>query len=281
MGRYSHSKLSTFEQCKRKYKYRYIDKIIPEIEKSIEAVLGTAVHDTLEWIYISAKEGNPPILDDVIMHYSEQWKKEFSPDVLIVKKELTEKDYFNKGVQFLVSYFQKHHPFDDGTLELEKKITLTLGENNEHEIVGFIDRLVKNKETSQFEVHDYKTANTLPSQEKMDQDRQLALYSIAIKEEHGNENEVLLVWHYLAHDKKITSKRTDQQLENLKREILELIAQIEATSEFPANKTRLCDWCEYKDMCKKESTQESKPKQEQQITIDLEKYPTVSKYLKD
>ena len=31
---YSHSKLSTFEQCKLKYKYRYIDKIKPDVEQT-------------------------------------------------------------------------------------------------------------------------------------------------------------------------------------------------------------------------------------------------------
>ena len=34
---YSHSRLSTFEQCPFKFKLRYIDEIEPEIEKTIEA----------------------------------------------------------------------------------------------------------------------------------------------------------------------------------------------------------------------------------------------------
>ena len=102
MGRYSHSKLSTFEQCPLKFKYRYIDKIIPEIEKSIEAHLGTAVHDTLEWIYIEVKNGKVPTLDDAIVKYSESWQKDFSDKLVIVKQHLTAKDYYNKGVEFII-----------------------------------------------------------------------------------------------------------------------------------------------------------------------------------
>ena len=49
---YSHSRLSTFEQCPFKFKLRYIDKIIPEIENTIESFLGGIVHETLEWIYL-------------------------------------------------------------------------------------------------------------------------------------------------------------------------------------------------------------------------------------
>jgi putative RecB family exonuclease len=282
---YSHSKLSTFEQCPKKFKYRYIDKIIPEIEKTIEAHLGSAVHNTLEWLYFKVKQGSLPTLDDTILRYSEQWQKEYSPEIVIVKDKLTAKDYFNKGVQFLVDYYMKHQPFDDGTLEIEKKITISI--TDEHDIIGFIDRFVKNPITNEFEIHDYKTANSLPSQDKIDSDRQLALYAIAIKEAYGRDQEVILIWHYLAHNKKIQSKRTNQQLEELKQETIDLIRKIESAREFPHNKSTLCDWCEYKQMCPAWNTSEDKEKeiekkeQLKNIKVDKDKYPTISKYIKD
>jgi len=279
---YSHSRLSTFEQCPLKFKYRYIDKIIPEIEKSIEAHLGSSVHDTLEWLYIEVKNGNLPTLDDTIVHYSEAWQKDYKPELIIVKKELTAKDYFNKGIQFLIDYYTKHQPFQDGTLELEKEIRLNLDEQGKYKIMGFIDRLVKNKETGEYEIHDYKTANSLPTQEKIDQDRQLALYAIAIKQLFGQDKEVCLIWHYLAHNKKICSRRTNQQLELLKQETLDLVRKIESTTEFPHNKTKLCDWCEYKQMCPAWNASQEKPETPQKtIEVDPSKYPTISKYIKD
>jgi putative RecB family exonuclease len=246
---YSHSKLCTFEQCPLKYKLRYIDKIKPEIEKTIESHLGSSVHDTLEWIYNSVKE-NPekiPNLDDIIKHYIWIWQRELSKDTLIVKKQFTQKDYLNKGIQFLADYFQRYYPFRDGTIECEKEITIELDENTK--IRGFIDRLVYNIEEGNYEIHDYKTANSLPSQEKMDEDRQLALYSIAIKEMYGKDKEVILVWHYLAHDHKIISRRTEEQLEKLKDETKALIKEIEQTKNFIPNKSILCEWCEYKSVC--------------------------------
>jgi putative RecB family exonuclease len=267
MARYSHSKLSTFEQCPLKFKYRYIDKIIPEIEKSIESHLGTAVHEVLEWIYTEVKDNQKvPTLDNVIVCYTEAWQKGYSEKLVIVKKEITAKDYFNKGIQFLIDYYSKHEPFNDGTIEIEKEISIEL---NGHKITGFIDRLVHNIETGEYEIHDYKTANSLPSKEKIEEDRQLALYSIAIKEKFGKDKSVCLVWHYLAHNQKICSKRTNEQLEQLKKETIELIKKIEATTEFPANKSMLCSWCEYKQTC--EAWQNK----------DLKKYPTISKYIKD
>ena len=276
---YSHSKLCAFEQCPFKFKLRYIDKIRPIIEETIEAHLGHVVHETLEWIYNTIKE-NPQkelSLDDVITYYAIKWQESYSDDILIVKKELNARDYFNKGVEFLANYFQEHAPFRDGTIECEKKVELELDENTK--IQGFIDRLVHNLETGEYEIHDYKTANTLPSQEKMDNDRQLALYSIAIKELYGQDKEISLIWHYLAHNQKIKSKRTNEQLLKLKQETKQLIKEIESTKDFPFTPSILCNWCEYKEICPAHN-----PDSVYQTSINqtnLNDFPTTKKYVRE
>lgn len=276
---YSHSKLSTFEQCPFKYKLRYIDKIRPEIEKTIEAHLGSAVHDTLEWIYNTIKE-NPQkniTLDEVITHYAIKWQESYTNDILIVKRQLSSKDYFNKGVEFLANYFQENAPFKDGTIECEKKVIIEI--DSDTKIQGFIDRLVHNLETGEYEIHDYKTANNLPSQEKMDEDRQLALYSIAIKELYGQDKEVSLIWHYLAHNQKIKSKRTNQQLSKLKQETKELIKQIESTTDFPFCPSVLCNWCEYKDICPAHNP--NSPHKTSINQTNFDDYPTTKKFIRE
>lgn len=246
---YSHSKINTFEQCPLKFKFRYIDKIVPELEKSIEAHLGGMVHNTLEWLYNQVKEKKIPSLDEVISYYAKEWEENYSPKIVIPKKYLTPADFFNKGIGFLINYYTKHKPFDDNTLETEKKIMLNLDEEGNYKIQGFIDRLSYNLNTNEFEIHDYKTANSIPQKEKIENDRQLALYSIAIKDIFGKDKEVCLVWHFLAHDKKVCLKKTNEQLSNLKRETLELIKKIESTKHFPSNKSVLCGWCEYNTLC--------------------------------
>lgn len=285
MAIYSHSKLSTFEQCPQKYKFKYIDKIKPLIEKTVEAHLGSSVHSALEWLYNSVKENKTriPSVDEVLEKYIEEWEKDFSKDILVVKRNMTHSDYFNKGIQFLVNYFTMHHPFSDGTIECEKEIIIELDDKTK--IRGFIDRLVHNIEKEIYEIHDYKTANTLPTQEKMDEDRQLALYSIAIKEIYGKDKEVILTWHYLAHNQKIISKRTNEQLEKLKKETIELIKKIESTTNFYPNPSMLCNWCEYKDICPafnpKISKEVSFVKLAEKEQTSLDKFPTTKKYIVD
>lgn len=252
MVRYSHSRLSTFEQCPYRYKLKYLDKMPPEIEATIEGHLGTCIHLTLEWLYKNVLEKNIPTLDEVILNFTNNWDKHFSPKIVVIKEGLTYCDYFQKGVSFLIDYYSINSPFEEGTLELEKEILFPLDDEGNYEIWGFIDRVCLNPKTGEYEIHDYKTANFLPSQEKMDCDRQLALYIIGLKKELGLEENtcVKLIWHYLAHKTKICSKRNLDELEKLKKETLDLIKKIEETKNFEKLSGTLCNWCEYKNYCK-------------------------------
>lgn len=249
MALYSHSKLSTFEQCKLKYQMKYLQKLKPDFEKTIEAHLGTCVHDTLEWLYSEVLNGRVPNLDKVILKYQETWGETYNEEFSIAKLEMKEEDYFKKGIKFIVDYYLKHQPFNDGTIALEKQIYVELHPDFPHKFTGFIDRLVYNKDTEEYEIHDYKTTSTIPNKEKVEADRQLALYSIAIKQMYGADKSVLLTWHYLNHNMKIVSRRTEQQLEDLKIEIMKLIEEIESTKKFEANVSKLCEWCEYNRSC--------------------------------
>jgi putative RecB family exonuclease len=246
---YSHSKIETFEQCRLKFKYRYIDKIIPEIAKGIEAHLGDIVHKTLEWLYIQVIEKRVPSINDVISFYSEKWQENYSHDMPIVNKTMTAKDYFNRGVEFLVNYYMKHSPFQDNTIATEKRIEINLDEKGEKKLIGFIDRLSHNIKENEIEIHDYKTSNSMWSREKIEDSRQLSIYSLAIKDIYGKDKKVCMTWHFLAHDMKICVRRTNEELDRFKKEIIEIIEGIEKTKEFPPSKSQLCYWCEYMNIC--------------------------------
>ncbi len=262
---YSYSRLDSFEKCPQKFKFRYIDKIIPEVEKSVEVHLGKSVHHALEWLYAQIKEKRVPSIDELIENYVQEWEREFTPNMVIVNKQLNFRDYLNKGVEFLVSYYLRNKPFDENTLELEKQIYLTLDEEGKYKLTGFIDRLAYNLSTNEYEIHDYKTANSPPSIERLKKDRQLALYSLAIKELYGEDKEVKMVWHFLAINKKFTHKKTNEELQTLKEDVISLIEEIESTTSFPPNVSPLCSWCEYKSICP--AWGNSSQKQDTQKTI--------------
>jgi putative RecB family exonuclease len=245
MALYSHSKISTFEQCPLKFKFKYIEKLKPEIKQTIEGFLGNKVHETLEWIY-SQVPANIPQLDSIVEFFLNKWQKEFTSEIKIIKTEFDSEYYLNQGIKFLINYFDSHYPFDENTIATEKKVLIEL--EGEHKIQGYIDRIVYNSKNKVYEVHDYKTGAP-KTQEELDKDRQLAIYSMGLENLYGNLSEVHLFWHFLAFNKKMKSIRTHAQLEALKKEIQDLINQIESEKEFPPNPGILCNWCEFRKHC--------------------------------
>jgi RecB family exonuclease len=247
METYSHSKIETFENCKLRYKYRYIDKIIPDVPKSIEAHLGSAVHKALEELYIKVMQKEIPTVDMLIKWYSDEWESTFTKEISIVSKSMTLKDYFNRGVEFLINYYLKHQPFKDNTIGTEEKVEINLDE--EKKLIGYIDRLVHNIEKNEIEIHDYKTSGSSFAKQKIENGRQLALYALAMKEKFGKEKNISMVWHFLAHDTKTVIPISNERLELIKNETINLINEIQNTKVFPPTKSFLCNWCEYRKMC--------------------------------
>ncbi len=243
---YSHSRLNCFEQCPLKFKYQYIDKLETEIENSIEAFMGSRVHEALEKLYNDLRFSKLNKLKGLLEFYRKSWDLNFTEGIVIVRKQFTADNYKKMGEKFITDYYSKYFPFNQGrTIGLEHRILLKI---KGYTLQGFIDRLAAFP-GGVYEIHDYKTSNSLPTQDQIDQDRQLALYSIAIRQNYKDCRKVVLVWHYLAFDKELRSERSDQDLEQLKAEVLELIERIENTREFPAKQSALCGWCEFQMIC--------------------------------
>ncbi|MBN2141799.1 PD-(D/E)XK nuclease family protein [Candidatus Woesearchaeota archaeon] len=246
---YSHSRLSTFEQCPLKFKFGYIDKLETEIEGSIESFLGSRVHEALEKLYKDLKFEKENTIQELLDFYNSEWEKHWTGNILVVRKEYNSENYRKMGERFIIDYYNRYKPFNQTrTIGLEIRILIKLDDDGRYVLQGFIDRLSYAGD-GVYEIHDYKTANTLPDQEKLDSDRQLALYAIAVKHKYRDCQKVRLIWHYLAFDKEVSSERTEAQLARLKSESVNLIKEIESAKEFPPKESALCEWCEYRPHC--------------------------------
>jgi putative RecB family exonuclease len=246
---YSHSRLATFENCPLKYKFQYIDKLKKPEEVTVEAFLGSRVHAVLEKLYKEQFFEKPNTLDDLIAFYQSAWEKNWTPQVRIVRKGLTQQHYFNYGVKCIRNYYDQYAPFDQSqTLATEAHIAFPLDAKGNYQLQGYIDRLSKRSDGT-YEIHDYKTSQKLPSQHEADADRQLALYQIGVATRWNDVGPVDLLWHYVGFKTTIRSERKPQQLVQLKENTVRLIERIEAEKDFQPRKSFLCNWCEYKPDC--------------------------------
>ena len=249
MPEYSHSRLSTYEDCPRKFAFRYVEKVETDSE-GIEAFVGKRVHEILERLYHHVgRFGRPPSLRQVLERYAKAWEGEWHDRVTIVRQEISPEDYRQRGADCLENYYRAHYPFSEGeSVGIEERLRLSLDPEGRYRMVGIADRIVRFDE-GRYEIHDYKTGSRLPSQRQIDRERQLALYQIGLEQSYGDVAEVELVWHYLAQNRTLRSRRSSEQLEQLRRDTMELIDTIEAASEYPARTGPLCRWCDYRELC--------------------------------
>lgn len=250
MATYSHSKISTFENCPYQYKLAYIEKPEIEVAETIETFLGKKVHETLEKLYKDKKFKKKISKAILLKFYRDKWNKEFSDNILVVKKELNAETYRRMGIKFISDYYDRMKPFEQLTiLGLETQDRVTLPDGNQWHVR--IDKFACDEDDNYY-VCDYKTNSSMKTQEEADSDRQLAMYSIWVKDKFKDVKSVKLVWHMLAFNKDVISERTDEQLKKLQEEIMQIIKRIqeaEKKDDFPTNVSALCNYCKYKSLC--------------------------------
>lgn len=271
MTTYSHSRVSTYENCPYQYKLHYIEKIEVDIPTTIEPFMGDIVHQSLENLYRRKKFKQRISKETLIKFYRDLWDKEYSEDILIVKEELDATNYKKMGEKFLSDYYDRMHPFEQITiLGLETQDRMTLSDGNQWHVR--IDKLGCDDKGNYY-ICDYKTNARMKDQEEADSDRQLAMYSIWVKDKFKDAKSVKLIWHMLAFNKDAVSERTDKQLKELQENVINIIKEIEkATKEgnFPRKQSGLCDYCVYKEQCPSFKHE-----------FDIDKLETIKEFKKD
>lgn len=245
MALYSHSRLGTFEQCRLKYKFTYIDRIRRE-EESIEAFLGRRFHETMEKLYseLSHRVADASLLKS---YFNNQWDRNFGNHIFIVRKERAAEEYRAIGLKAIGDYWKRYQPFSgDRTIGVERRLILDLDEG--HRVQCLVDRIASRSDGT-MEIHDYKTSGMLPEQARLDGDRQLTLYEMALRQAWPDVRDVELIWHFVVFDMEMHSRRTGEQLGDLRQNTIALIDEIESCDDFPPQESSLCPWCPFQDIC--------------------------------
>ena len=248
--RTSYSSLNTYQQCPLKYKFQEIDRI--KAAKGPEAIFGNIIHNCLKFMF----ERTPlyPASDEIIDRFWLLWGERKSKIEISLEED---KAYAEEGVLILKKFYKHNQPWNFNVLDLESRFEILIpdsdaGEN--HILAGIIDRVDKNNGDA-YEIIDYKTSRRMPSQENLDNDLQMSIYHLGIIKRwpHIRPENVKLSLYFLKHGEKITTSRSEENLEKTKKFIVGLINEIknriQNNCDFPAFPSPLCGWCGYKPLC--------------------------------
>lgn len=247
--RTSYSALQTFKNCPLKYKYRQIDKL--REAKSPETIFGSIIHASLKFMF----ERNPlyPTENEVIDFFNKLWDE--SKNNLNLFKE-QEEMYRKDGINILAKFYKKNPPWNFNVLNLESYFEVEIEDpknKEKHILTGKFDRIDKDNEDN-YEIIDYKTDKKMPPQKQIDENFQMSIYHLGLIKQwpHLDPKRIKLSLYFLKHGEKITTKRDERQLEEIKNFVLKTISEIDErikNNSFEPRPSQLCDYCGYRQIC--------------------------------
>ena len=258
---YSFSQLGLYQQCPKKYQFRYLDGLEKSFETTPDLLLGTSVHSSLERFYQQLNIYKKPQKSDLIEYFDIQRSKSLQEnwEKIVMKWDQTLDDYQRRGQHYLSDYYDLHTPFEDiKIVGTELLLHFTLEDwPNAPKFRGIVDRLDKDWEN--FIINDYKTNKNLPPEQKDEYREQLTLYAQGIRQKYGKYfKNIKARLHYLhfwlVDEREITNENLDPILQKYKN----LISEIETArfdhnmgveNAFPTNQNPYCKYCEYQMLC--------------------------------
>ncbi len=236
----TYSMIQTFQECPMHFKARYILGL--PTPPSAALSFGTSLHAALRDFYRLDRGKKKP--EEFLMElYQNNWLDEGYAD------KQHEKLTFEKGKRFLRAFLDEKENLIIKPLAIEQPFRFRLGSLT---VAGKIDR-VDAKDEERIEIIDYKTGASVPGQEEVDRDLQLAIYALAAtqvpdKPFAKKPEEVQLSLYYFETDEKLRTNKTREQLEQTKKILLDWAQKI-SESDFSCNKTERCRRCEYRLLC--------------------------------
>jgi len=230
------SKTATFQSCKAKYKFAYIQKL-PRKEWEYH-LFGRFVHRVLELFHLSFINGSNN-------SYNEEMSNSFNTALEEFKNKLnlTAKD---EAFQILSIYLKKINKEEIAkVLDVEKTFNLIINEGLT--LTGMIDR-VQLDEDGIYHIIDYKTSKS--SAYLKNDVLQLLTYAYVIYMEHPELTKVRVSYIMLRQNCEFITKEFDlKEILSVKNIYEKYAEEMLNEEEFKPKPQVLCRFCDYSNVC--------------------------------
>jgi len=277
MAKVSYSQYGMYSTCQQQYKLKYVDKL-GESSANIHTIFGSAMHETIQHFLdvmynVTKKQAlalnlEGMLYDSLVEHFTNE-KEKMEGRFPCTKQELDE--FFEDG-KLILDYFTKKldklyskSGFELVAIEQMLNAEVKPGVN----FVGFIDVLLKDKTTQEYIIIDLKTStrgwNKYQKNDKV-KTSQMLLYKKFYSEKYDIPLDKIKVEYQIL--KRKLQENTDYPIPRIskfvpangkpsvKRAWDGFLGFVDSVfgedgeviqTDFPTNKGRHCDWCEFKE----------------------------------
>ncbi len=245
-NQFSFSKVKAFQQCPLRYRFRYVEGR-REAFRSIEAFVGTVVHQVLEWAYRERDGAGAPSVDAALHRVSLEWDRLWTGEIAVIRRDEPVSEYLRRGREMVARFMREVLPRDRSeTVGLEQRLSVRLAEDVA--FTGVADRIGRTEKGRLFVV-DYKTSANGGSHGEPEDGLQARLYAACLLRERPDEPEALAGYHYLATGETRWQKVDRHSKAAVWTHFLGLARQAGAATEFPPRPGVLCAWCGFNAIC--------------------------------
>jgi len=257
---YSFSKIDLFDKCKKKYHFNYIDPEVAPIKKQFLKprdynTKGSAVHGAITLFYHLPKKKRT--FDDLKKCLKESWFCDLDvyrqPPLGLLggfKDIEHERQTYMDSLRLLKNFFDMEKeqlpslfyvPVKTIRKSFEDYEKMIKPVDKKFSVSGKFDR-IDELENGNLRVVDFKTGKTKNGI------AQLEFYKL-LAEMNFDKKVDEVSYHYL-YDGKIKNYDVSKvNTKEIKKNILSKIEDIQKTKDFPPNPTRLCNHCDFKEIC--------------------------------
>ena len=277
MAKVSYSQYGMYSTCQQQYKLKYVDKL-GESSANIHTIFGSAMHETIQHFLdvmynVTKKQAltlnlEGMLYEKLVEHFTNE-KEKMEGRFPCTKEELDE--FFEDG-KLILDYFIKKldklyskSGFELVAIEQMLNAEVKPGVN----FVGFIDVLLKDKTTQEYIIIDLKTYtrgwNKYQKNDKV-KTSQMLLYKKFYSEKYDIPLDKIKVEYQIL--KRKLQENTDYPIPRIskfvpangkpsvKRAWDGFLGFVDSVfgedgeviqTDFPTNKGRHCDWCEFKE----------------------------------
>ena len=240
----SPSRASDFIVCPQLFKFRAIDRI--DMPATVHQARGTTAHLALQRLFDDAPDQRTP--ERLYDLFREAWSELRGSEEYrdLFESVEAEREWGIQSMRVLANYFGIEDPRSFEPLDRELDM---LEELDGITIRGILDRMEEGPEG--VIITDYKTGKAPPERYAIPAFFALKIYALLIRQRTGR-TPVGLKLMYLNGPTVYEIPVNDSQLDAMDRQLRALWSAINraiSSETFPPRPGRLCNWCQYRDLC--------------------------------